>query len=70
MIIYGYKNFVEQSSYERSPVAELGRLYQVVNRLIEYHASKQRLEGAQAKPLREMLRRALDALDKEIASLR
>ena len=31
---------------------------------------QRRLEAAQAKPHREMLRRALDALDEEIASLR
>ena len=31
---------------------------------------QRRLEAAQAKPHREMLRRALDALDEEIASFR
>ncbi len=31
---------------------------------------QRRLEAAQAKPHREMLRRALDALDEEILSLR
>jgi arginyl-tRNA synthetase len=56
MIIYGYKNFLDRSAYERQPVAELGRLYKLVNRLVEYHEHKallpqqmQRLEQMQAQ---------------------
>jgi arginyl-tRNA synthetase len=37
MIIYGYKHFRDQQAYEQNPVAELGRLYKLVNRLVEYH---------------------------------
>ena len=43
MIIYGYKHFVDKEAYEREPVAELSRLYRLVNQLVEYHNSKQRL---------------------------
>lgn len=43
MIIYGYKHFVDRAAYETAPVAELGRLYKLVNRLIEYHAGIERL---------------------------
>ena len=37
MIIYGYRNFVDQAAYEASPVAELARLYRLVNQIQDYH---------------------------------
>ena len=37
MIIYGYQNFVDESAYENEPVAELARLYRLVNQLSDYH---------------------------------
>ncbi len=37
MIIYGYKNFLDRSAYERNTVAELARLYRLVNQLADYH---------------------------------
>jgi arginyl-tRNA synthetase len=43
MIIYGYKNFVEQSAYAATPVAELSRLYKLVNQLVDYHTTKTKL---------------------------
>ena len=49
MIIYGYKSFLDQDAYKHSPVAELGRLYRLVNTLVDYHASRAALEGAQRK---------------------
>ena len=39
MIIYGYKHFVDESAYRAHPVRELGRLYKLVQQLIDYHAS-------------------------------
>ncbi len=36
MIIYGYKHFRDQEAYERDLVIELGRLYKLVNQLVEY----------------------------------
>ncbi len=33
MIIYGYKHFLDQQAWQRDPVAELARLYQLVNRM-------------------------------------
>jgi arginyl-tRNA synthetase len=44
MIIYGYKHFVDRAAYAANPVAELGRLYKFVNRLVDYR------EGLQAIP--------------------
>ncbi|MBP88204.1 MAG: arginine--tRNA ligase [Planctomycetaceae bacterium] len=43
MIIYGYKHFVDRDAFEREPVAELSRLYRLVNTLVEYHNSRKRL---------------------------
>ena len=37
MIIYGYRNFVDQAAYEANPVAELARLYRLVNQIQDYH---------------------------------
>ncbi|MCH8043905.1 MAG: arginine--tRNA ligase [Planctomycetes bacterium] len=39
MIIYGYRNFCDVDAYEASPVAELARLYRLVNTLVDYQAS-------------------------------
>ncbi len=43
MIIYGFKHFVDPAAYGHRPVAELSRLYRLVNRLVDYHASRRRL---------------------------
>ncbi len=37
MIIYGYKNFLDQAAFAKAPVAELARLYRLVNQLSDYH---------------------------------
>jgi len=43
MIIYGYKHFVNKDAFADKPVAELSRLYKLVNQLVEYHNGLQRL---------------------------
>jgi len=43
MIIYGYKHFLNESAYQAAPVAELGRLYKYVRKLMDYHAAVKRL---------------------------
>lgn len=40
MILYGYKHFVDKEALQRAPVAELTRLYQRVNTLVEYHHTR------------------------------
>ena len=40
MILFGYKNFLNDEDYKKEPVEELGRLYKQVNLLVEYHATK------------------------------
>ena len=37
MIIYGYKHFVNEQDLAHDAVAELSRLYKLVNQLVEYH---------------------------------
>ena len=43
MIIYGFKHFRDQAAYDQNAVAELSRLYRLVNRLVDYHQSRQKL---------------------------
>lgn len=38
MIIYGYKHFRDEEAFQKAPVAELGRLYRVVQRIIGYQS--------------------------------
>ncbi len=47
MVIYGYKHFGDEAAFERGPVAELSRLYRLVNRLIEYHGAVATIDKAQ-----------------------
>jgi arginyl-tRNA synthetase len=37
MIIYGFKHFLDPAALERNTVAELARLYRLVNQLSDYH---------------------------------
>ena len=40
MVLYGYKHFVNQAALEATPVAELSRLYRLVQQLIGYQEAK------------------------------
>ena len=40
MIIYGYRHFRDAAAYAQDPVAELARLYRLVNQLTEFHSAK------------------------------
>jgi arginyl-tRNA synthetase len=40
MIIYGWKHFGDEQAFARAPVAELTRLYRLVNTLVEYFAAR------------------------------
>lgn len=46
MIIYGYKHFVDPAAYAREPVAELSRLYRLVQQIIGYQAAQPKLAAA------------------------
>ncbi|MEZ6042457.1 MAG: arginine--tRNA ligase [Planctomycetaceae bacterium] len=39
MIIYGFRNFADPDAYRSDPVAELARMYKLVNQLSDYHAT-------------------------------
>ena len=43
MIIYGYRHFLDEEAYAKSPVRELARLYRLVNQLVEYHACREKI---------------------------
>ncbi len=47
MIIYGYKHFLDEAGYRAHPVRELGRLYKLVQQLIDYHAAVSELPERQ-----------------------
>ena len=54
MIIYGYKNFRDEAAYKQAPVAELARLYRLVNQLSEYRELVAKLPGQQQQlPLKQ-----------------
>ncbi|MEM6798722.1 MAG: arginine--tRNA ligase, partial [Planctomycetota bacterium] len=40
MIIYGYKHFADEAALAATPVAELSRLYRLVNQIGDYQAAK------------------------------
>ncbi|MCA9064434.1 MAG: arginine--tRNA ligase [Planctomycetaceae bacterium] len=50
MIIFGYRHFVDSSAYDQDPVAELARLYRMVNQLSEYHATRAKLVELENQP--------------------
>jgi arginyl-tRNA synthetase len=52
MILYGYKHFRDDDHFQRQPVAELARLYKLVNCLVEYWQGKQRLPEMEQKIIR------------------
>jgi arginyl-tRNA synthetase len=48
MIIYGYKNFLDEAAYKANPVGELSRLYRLVNQLSDFHELKNGLPKLEA----------------------
>ena len=61
MIIHGYKNFVDVDAFARQPVAELSRLYRLVNQILDFPKKCQRRDLL-AEELSEH-RRRLERLD-------
>ncbi|HWB14153.1 MAG TPA: arginine--tRNA ligase [Pirellulales bacterium] len=43
MIIYGFRQFRNEAAYRANPVEELGRLYRLVNSLVDYHEGREKL---------------------------
>lgn len=46
MIIYGYKNFVDESAFVQQPVTELSRIYRLVQQIIGFQTAERRLPEA------------------------
>jgi arginyl-tRNA synthetase len=53
MIIYGFRHFRDEAAYRASPVDELARLYRLVNRLVDYHAGREKLSQLLEKVVRD-----------------
>lgn len=49
MIIYGYRNFADADAYNQDGVAELARLYKLVNQFCEYQLAKQKLPALEER---------------------
>ena len=64
MIIYGYKHFLDEAGFEEHPIQELGRLYKMVRRVMDYHAAKAQLP--ETKTLLEKQQAALERLKSDI----
>lgn len=64
MIIYGFKNFGDEVAFRTAPVAELTRLYKLVNRLIDYHNAVATIE-----PCKSNADEFADALEQSRARL-
>ncbi|MDO5309064.1 MAG: arginine--tRNA ligase [Planctomycetia bacterium] len=58
MIIYGYRNFLNEEAYRADAVQELARLYRVTRRLIEYFNAKKSVDA-----LRQAATQAQTTLD-------
>ena len=67
MIIYGYRHFRDESSWQASAVGELARLYKLVNQLSDYHASVALLPTMQQnlEDSRQKLKQLQDGPDDE-----
>ena len=53
MIIYGYRNFVDEAAYRQDPVAELARLYRLVNDIEGYQEAKNALPELRSQLLEQ-----------------
>lgn len=49
MIIYGYKHFLNKAAFELEPVAELSRLYRLIQQIVAYQDAVSKLSPSQAK---------------------
>lgn len=69
MIIYGYKHFRNEDAFSKAQVAELGRLYRVVQRIIGYQSTVSGLAEQEKKlQLAEQKVSMLEAKQSEAAS--
>ncbi len=67
MMIYGYKHFRDEQAVQANAVAELSRLYRLVNQLLEYHAAAPEIERlTRSVEQGEQQLAALDADDKKL----
>jgi arginyl-tRNA synthetase len=53
MIIFGFRHFRDEAAYRTNPVEELGRLYRLVNTLVDYHEGREKLAGMLQQVVRD-----------------
>jgi arginyl-tRNA synthetase len=58
MIIYGYRHFADRAAYAQDPVAELARLYRLVNQLTDFHNAKSALPQLHEQQLEQQTKLA------------
>lgn len=63
MIIYGYKHFLDSQAFQQDPVAELSRLYRLVQQIIGYQDSLPKLAAAEGKLVELQAKRQAMAAD-------
>ncbi|MFM7056353.1 MAG: arginine--tRNA ligase [Planctomycetota bacterium] len=82
MIIYGYRHFRDAAAFTANPVAELARLYRLVNQLSDYHETatrlpllkktvaehQDRLQQLQSLPQPDQQKKQLTATRKDLAA--
>ncbi len=66
MVIYGYRHFLDAASYDRDPVAELGRIYRHVRRILDYHSAVAKRPQLQQQC--EQLRQSMQELEQQPAN--
>jgi arginyl-tRNA synthetase len=49
MILYGFRNFCDETAYTTAPVSELARLYRLVRQLMDYHGGVHKLPQLEQK---------------------
>ncbi len=67
MIIYGYKHFLDEKSYQAEAVTEHGRLYRLVSKLVSHQEARQSLPALReqiAKQKAEVVRQSAAAAEK------
>jgi arginyl-tRNA synthetase len=67
MVIYGYKHFRDEASFAADPVAELSRVYRLIQQIIGYQEAKSGLTSRQSEL--DVLKKQLDEAKASAASL-
>ena len=70
MIIFGYQHFVDSAALAENGVQELGRLYKLVNQLVEYHDIRNNKLGRLEDEIKEVAERTAELISPSIPSMK